>query len=303
MLPIVNEIIRQRERRTQNERLRRERRLLRDRSDPYNLPDDRFIELFRLNKAGTHELEDLIRPHLQRSRYSNSVPGRIKLFAALRFYATGSYQRSIGSHFNFGISQTVVHRSIHEITEIINQHVTPLKIQFPRDRRTINENKQLFMERYDFPGVLGCIDCTHVAIVKPKEEEHNFLNRKGYHSLNVQIICDARMKILNINANFPGASHDSFIWRQSQVRDFLLQQYHNGEMRGTWLLGDAGYPLEPILMVPVQNPGAGGEENFNIGLRQARSVVERCIGLLKMRFRCVLQERTARYDPDLQDKL
>lgn len=38
------------------------------------------------------------------------------------------------------------------------------------------------------PGVIGCIDCTHIAITRPVEEEHTFFNRKGYHSLNVQMV-------------------------------------------------------------------------------------------------------------------
>ena len=38
-----------------------------------------------------------------------------------------------------------------------------------------------------FPNVLGCLDGTFVKIKKPKAIEADFLNRKGYHSLNVQV--------------------------------------------------------------------------------------------------------------------
>ncbi|KAL4709387.1 hypothetical protein ACJJTC_001183 [Scirpophaga incertulas] len=56
-----------------------------------------------------------------------------------------------------------------------------------------NENawerrQKRFQRQHNLPGVIGCIDCTHIAIVKPHEEEHTFFNRKGYHSLNVQMI-------------------------------------------------------------------------------------------------------------------
>lgn len=63
---------------------------------------------------------------------------------------------------------------------------------------TINNRKLLFnFCRYfintSFPGVVGCIDCTHVAIVPPKNQdgdvpEYVYVNRKGYHSLNVQLV-------------------------------------------------------------------------------------------------------------------
>lgn len=84
-----------------------------------------------------------------------------------------------------------------------------MKVKFPQDLTSINGNKQKFMDKFAFPGILGCIDCTHVAILKLKQKGHNFATKKSYHSLNVQIICDSKMTTLSINANFPGASHDS----------------------------------------------------------------------------------------------
>ena len=35
-----------------------------------------------------------------------------------------------------------------------------------------------------------CIDGTHVRIQSPSNNEPNYVNRKGYHSVNVQIVCD-----------------------------------------------------------------------------------------------------------------
>lgn len=45
------------------------------------------------------------------------------------------------------------------------------------------------MESCGFPNVIGLIDCTHIAISGlPKETEYAFVNRKGYHSVNAQIV-------------------------------------------------------------------------------------------------------------------
>ncbi|XP_031335321.1 putative nuclease HARBI1 [Photinus pyralis] len=194
-------------------------------------------------------------------------------------------------------------RCIHEVTECIDNHLAPEHIIFPNTRRELNINKELFMQHFNFPGVVGAIDGTHVAILKPVIEEHNFVNRKGFHSLNVQIICNSNLRILNINANYPGATHDSFIWRQSQIREYM-NHLHNEGNRGCWLIGDSGYPLEPYLMTPFLNPAENSPEaRYNQTHCSARNCVERCIGVLKMRFRCILKERTARYTPQLVGRL
>lgn len=44
------------------------------------------------------------------------------------------------------------------------------------------------------PGTLGYIDGTHVAIKAPRQEEHVYLNRKHYHSLNVMILSYTKVK-------------------------------------------------------------------------------------------------------------
>lgn len=49
-----------------------------------------------------------------------------------------------------------------------------------------------FQDIFDIPAV-GCIDCTHIAIVPPKTEDEiypelAYVNRKGYHSINVQLV-------------------------------------------------------------------------------------------------------------------
>lgn len=177
-------------------------------------------------------------------------------------------------------------------------------IVFPHTVSAFNQNKASFMEKFRISGVIGCIDGTHIAILKPQVEEHNFINRKGFHSLNVQIVCDSNLKILNLNANFLGSTHDSFIWRQSVVKQYLHDLYVQNRTRGVWLLGDSGYPLVPYLMTPFGNPEPNSPESqFNTRHASARNCVERCIGLLKMRFRCLLKERTARYSPQFVGRM
>ncbi|CAH1976573.1 unnamed protein product [Acanthoscelides obtectus] len=124
------------------------------------------------------------------------------------------------------MSQQSISRAIHEITNAIISTFSEQLVHFPRTALQKHVIKQRFMEARGFSGIIGAIDCTHVEILRPTLEEHNY--RKGYHSKNIQIVCDHDLKILNITARFAGASHDSYIWRNSLVRNELEACYHGG---------------------------------------------------------------------------
>ncbi|GJQ66439.1 hypothetical protein Trydic_g13269 [Trypoxylus dichotomus] len=110
------------------------------------------------------------------------------------------------------------------------------------------------------------------------------------------------MRILNVNANFGGSNHDSFIWRHSAIQRYMQELYRNGER--CWLIGDSGYSLHPYLMTPAANAAPGSPKaNYNSPHATARSIIERSIGRLKMRFRCMLKERAARYEPRIMGNL
>ncbi|KAJ8351672.1 hypothetical protein SKAU_G00231480 [Synaphobranchus kaupii] len=98
-----------------------------------------------------------------------------------------------------------------------------------------------------------------------------------------QIICDARMQLLNVCSKWPGSTHDSFILRHSRVGLRL----EAGESGDGWLLGDRGYPLKTWLLTPFADPRTAEELCYNLAHGRTRSVVERTIGLLKGRTEAV----------------
>lgn len=68
--------------------------------------------------------------------------------------------------------------------------------------------------------------------------------------------------------------------------------------------GDSGYAQRPYLMTPFINPGAETPENhYNNYHCHARNSVERTIGILKGRFRCLLVHRVLHYDPIMVGKI
>lgn len=63
-------------------------------------------------------------------------------------------------------------------------------------------------------------------------------------------------------------------------------------------LGDSAYPLSPWLMKIYDGNNLSVEQQyFNQRVCSLRQIIERCIGLLKIRFRCIMGERKLRYMP------
>lgn len=96
------------------------------------------------------------------------------------------------------------------------------------------------------------------------------------------------MKVRAVDACRPGSCHDSFIWNMCRARNRYLNNYSGGD-QNSWLLGDSGYGLEPFLITPYKDVAAGTREHlFNKKHTSGRNIIERTIGVLKSRFRCLL---------------
>ncbi|KAM7282248.1 putative nuclease HARBI1 [Ixodes scapularis] len=157
-------------------------------------------------------------------------------------------------------------------------------IKFPVTPQAAMRTARGFAEINGFPKVLGCIDGTHIALKIAKKDQNIYRNRKGYDSLNVQAVCNASNEITQLTVKWPGSTHDSFMWRNCD----LSEKFEAGGMPDGWLLGDAGYPLQPWLMTPFRKPKEEeGEEAYNMCLTKTRQVIERTFGILKSRFRCL----------------
>lgn len=260
------------------EQLRLERITLRDQYNAFHMPETEFRKCFRLSRDLAQQLITDLTPHMTPEVRAGRIPIQIRILGALRFFAQGSYQKAVGDDFNTCMSQPTFSRALSEVCLAL-ETIAPQWIKFPLTDAEKQLKKEEFMAKFEFPGVIGCIDGTHVAIVPPQNDEHIYFNRKNYHSKNVQIICDANLLILNVKSNYGGSSHDSFIWRNSNVRVHMQQIYYQQGEHNSWLLGDSGYPQEPWLMTPIRNmPREDPEGRYTAALTRARNCVERCIG-------------------------
>ena len=140
--------------------------------------------------------------------------------------------------------------------------------------------KRDFCKIADFPGVIGCISGSHIPLIAPHQDEFAYVNRKRFHSTNIEGICDANLLFLDVVAKWPGLSYDSFLLETSQVND----DFENGKYADSWLMGDSGYPRKNWLMTPITQPATSAKCNFNEVHRKTRCLIERAFGVLKSRW-------------------
>lgn len=143
---------------------------------------------FRLNKEAFVYLLNEVQDKLPETS-SLSVPAILKLAATLRFFAEGSYQKGVGNDFVLGLAQPTVSKIIKEMINIMEEFMCSQWIKFETTDVDKNQAKVQFYQKAGIPGVIGCVDGTHIQIMAPKkEEQHRYYNRKGFYSLNAMIV-------------------------------------------------------------------------------------------------------------------
>lgn len=161
------------------------------------LSDRECVDRFRLDKHSIEELSNLITPFLVLSVYNNrAVPAVIQLCITLRYLATGDMQRSVGDVFN--VSQAAVSNIVRSVTTAIAR-ISQNYIFMPRGDESRRIMGSIF-HKYQLPKVIGLIDGTHIRIQSPRENEYSYVNRKNYHSINVQVITDGHYNIRDVVA-------------------------------------------------------------------------------------------------------
>jgi hypothetical protein len=216
-----------------------------------------------------------------------------QLLVAQRFYATGTFQLVIGDLFH--VDQSTVCRTVSRVTEAIAA-LRPTYIKFPTNQSDVHLKMQQFYDNSNFPGAIGAIDCTHVPIQSPGSDNAEiYRNRKGYFSINVQLVCDAKCYITDVVARWPGSVHDSTIFDNCRLRAIL----ESGQLEG-YLIGDSGYACRSYMMTPIANPATIPEQRYNNAQALGRNCIERTNGILKRRFPCMKYGMRLRTDNTLK---
>ncbi|CAG2199125.1 HARBI1 [Mytilus edulis] len=162
----------------------RRNRIFRDRLNPLDAYDDHeLLYRYRMSRQTLMRVIDMVRDDIvHETQRSYALTPEQQTFAAIRYYATGSFQTvvdiqwGLASHQCQDCPESVFCfmsscRTIHQISTT------------PRFQQAVKEG---FMNEFTFPNVLGCVDGSLVQIKAPSTREDMYVCRKGYHALNIQ---------------------------------------------------------------------------------------------------------------------
>lgn len=143
---------------------------------------------YRFGRESIIYITNLLEASLRRkTKRNNPLSVLQQVLIALRFYASGSFLQVVGD--TVGVDKSTVSRVVTNVSLALVAKQQQF-IKWPRDQQDLSKSKNMFYQRGGFPCVVGCVDGTHIRIQAPHENENGYVNRKGFHSINVQGICN-----------------------------------------------------------------------------------------------------------------
>ena len=251
------------------------------------MTDEDFRENFRLTRNSFQRVLDKLGAdpgwHEANQFGKEAVPLDKQLVMTLHFLGTSAC--TFRSMCNlFGVSKSTGHKVVRRTCKALRR-ISPLVVKWPAVDE-VPEIVEKFAGLAGFPNVVGAVDGTHIAIKPSADRQDAYANRLKYHSMLLQVICDADMFFLDCYTGWPGSVHDARVFRNCPV--YLAANANRAAVfpNNSLLLGDSAYPLKAWCMTPFKGPNQPPQNvRYNTIHSVTRQVVERAIGLLKGRWR------------------
>jgi DDE superfamily endonuclease len=235
-------------------------------------------------------LKDHLEPHYDDPLSINRIPNGCidhteQISIALWYLAGGQAMDIVLVH---DISHAEVFESIWLVVDAINQH-PELSINFPRSH---DEQLQLandFCRKHQagFTRCMGAIDGMLVWIHKPSkhnmkltklEQKSFFCGRKKKFGLNMQAVCDAQWRLLDVYIGHPGSTPNFLSFMTSPLHCHLEEP--NFLHLDLCLFGDNAYVNTNYMVTPYKAASGGSKDVSNFYQSQLRICIECALSML-----------------------
>jgi hypothetical protein len=199
-----------------------------------------FRSHFRLSRGSAEILVNLLArcPEIPTDHLRGRPPVNVEKQLLITLWVFGNPEvfRSVSDRFN--VTRSCVFRILRRVCKAIVNNLAGQFIVWPKGER-VADVMQKFQNDNGLPHCIGAIDGTLVPIKAPREKAaEQYINRKKFHSVQLQCVFDASRLFPDVYCAFPGSVHDARILRNSP----LCQDAENQELEmfpgGTYIIGD-----------------------------------------------------------------
>ena len=269
-----------------------------------------FVNYYRVPMSLFRRLVQMFGGDLEQggSTSRDPVSGARIVAACLRRLGTGGSGKVIADRHGF--SEGILRDRLPRFCRLLRRHFSGL-FALPTGQRLV-EVIEGFREINGMPQCAGAINGTHIPWRPPRWITTDYKNRKGWTSIGLQLMVDARGYIMDARTGHPGTWHDAKAFRNSTVGKAILSgEWPNGPgevLMGTetrirpYVLADAAYPGSSRLVKPFpgdMNVMPRFRREFNYKQSGTRMPVEHVNGRLKRRWRFLMYTSEIWYIDDM----
>lgn len=206
--------------------------------------------------------------------------------------------KSVAESYRIGFA--TIRQIVPETCAAIWSELGPEQMTLPSPDQW-RQNAEDFEAEWQFPNCVGAVDGKHVTIEKPANSGSVNFNYKGFFSIVLMAVVDAKCRFLYISVGSHGQESDGGVWGACDLGRMLAAQEQGGTpvlpgpkpLPGTTvrmphvIVGDEAFPLTTHLMRPFPGKSLTNDRRrvYNYRLSRARRTAENAFGILSQRWR------------------
>lgn len=197
-----------------------------------------FKRHFRVCRQTFHEIVREIGPvvvKIERAQGKRPIAVEKQIMVCLWYLCNNTSMREIA--LLFGVSQSTVFECVHSVCSALCDIRSRL-VSWPDDQRQqeISDNFEMDCK---IPGIIGVIDGTHITLSNIPDGDNDYVNRKGYPSLQLQVVVDHLRMFTDTYVGWPGSTHDARVFRNSPLFD--AAENGHGLLANSFIIGKLHY--------------------------------------------------------------
>ena len=168
-----------------------------------NYTDSVFRSHFRMFRSTAEMLVGLLArcPEVPSQHVRGRVPIPVEKQLLITLWVLGNQEviRSVSDRFD--VTKSSVYRVVSRVCRAMVNNIAGEFIRWPQGERAESVMEK-FRHNNGLPRCIGVIDGTHIPIKAPRHNTEQYVNRKRFHSVQLQGVCDADMFLLMYTVRF-----------------------------------------------------------------------------------------------------